>query len=76
MLLAGGAVNGGRIIADWPGLSESNLYQGRDLYPTTDIRSVFKGVLAQHLHLQEKFLDQSVFPDSKTVPVIDGLVTT
>ena len=75
-MLVGGAVNGGRVIADWPGLSSSNLYQGRDLYPTTDIRSVFKGVLVQHLGLQENFLDQSVFPDSKTVPVIDGLVNT
>lgn len=75
-MLVGGAVNGGRVIADWPGLSNSNLYQGRDLYPTTDIRSVFKGVLVQHLGLQENFLGHSVFPDSKTVPVIDGLVNT
>ena len=75
-MLVGGAVNGGRVIADWPGLSNANLYQGRDLHPTTDIRSVFKGVLVQHLQLQENFLDQSVFPDSKSVPVIDGLVNT
>ena len=38
--------------------------------------SVFKGVLVQHLGLQENFLGHSVFPDSKTVPVIDGLVNT
>ena len=73
-LLVGGAVNGGRIVADWPGLSTANLYQGRDLYPTTDIRSVFKGVMAEHMGLQEKFLDQNVFPDAKTVQMIENLV--
>lgn len=75
-MLVGGAVNGGRIVADWPGLSASDLYEGRDLYPTTDIRSVFKGVLAQHLGLQENFLDQSVFPGSKQAPFIENLVNT
>ena len=73
-MLVGGAVNGGRVIADWPGLSNSDLYEGRDLYPTSDIRSVFKGVLIEHLQLQEGFLERNVFPDSKPVPVIDGLV--
>jgi len=75
-MLVGGAVNGGQIIADWPGLSTSNLYEGRDLYPTTDIRSVFKGVMAEHLGLQENFLDQNVFPDQKMVPVMENLVNT
>lgn len=72
-MLVGGAVNGGRIVADWPGLSASNLYQGRDLYPTTDIRSVFKGVLVEHMQLQENFVDRSVFPDAKPVPMIENL---
>jgi uncharacterized protein (DUF1501 family) len=75
-MLLGGAVNGGRVVADWPGLSASNLYEGRDLQPTTDIRGVFKGVLAQHLHLKKGFLDQRVFPGSKSVPIIDGLIKT
>ncbi len=73
-MLLGGAVNGGRVIADWPGLSASNLYEGRDLQPTTDLRGVFKSVLAQHLHLKEGFLDQRVFPGSKSVPIIDDLI--
>ena len=47
--LLGGAVAGGRVIADWPGLSTRALYQGRDLAPTLDLRSVFKGILAEHL---------------------------
>src|SRR3954454_6754822 len=39
-LLAGGAVKGGRIIADWPGLKQAHLYEARDLAPTTDLRAV------------------------------------
>ena len=73
-MLVGGAVNGGRVVADWPGLSASNLYQGRDLYPTTDIRSVFKGVLVEHLQLQPSFVDRSVFPSAKPVPMTESLV--
>jgi len=73
-MLVGGAVNGGRVVADWPGLAPSNLYQGRDLYPTTDIRSVFKGVLGQHLNLQESFLDKHVFPGGKPASMIENLI--
>ena len=48
-LLAGGAVKGGRVVADWPGVTGANLYEGRDLKPTTDLRAVLKGVLRDHL---------------------------
>ncbi|MCP4046426.1 MAG: DUF1501 domain-containing protein, partial [Gammaproteobacteria bacterium] len=75
-MLLGGAVNGGRVIADWPGLAAANLFEGRDLQPTTDLRSVFKGVLAQHLNLKEGFLDQRVFPGSKSAPVMENLILT
>ena len=47
-LLAGGAVKGGRMIADWPGLGDADLYEGRDLRPTTDLRAVIKGLLRDH----------------------------
>ncbi|NNK98030.1 MAG: DUF1501 domain-containing protein, partial [Xanthomonadales bacterium] len=73
-LLTGGAVNGGRVIADWPGLATADLYEGRDLYPTGDIRSLFKGVLVQHLGLDPVFVDRSVFPDSRSVDMLDDLV--
>ena len=73
-LMIGGAVNGGRVIADWPGLATADLYEGRDLYPTGDIRSLFKGVLVQHLGLDQAFVDRSVFPDSRSVDMLDDLV--
>jgi uncharacterized protein (DUF1501 family) len=66
-LLAGGSVSGGRVLADWPGLGARDLYQNRDLRPTTDLRSVFKGVLAERFGLPEATLERSVFPDSGAV---------
>jgi uncharacterized protein (DUF1501 family) len=73
-LLAGGAAKGGRVIADWPGLKASSLYEGRDLAPTTDLRAALKGVLRDHLGLSERVLAQSVFPDSAQVKPMQGLL--
>src|SRR5207302_4226952 len=55
-LLAGGALKGGRVIADWPGLKAASLHDGRDLKPTTDLRAVLKGVLKDHLRVGEAAL--------------------
>jgi len=63
-ILLGGAVNGGRVLADWPGLAKSDLYEGRDLMPTADTRSMFKGILSDHLAVPDAELEASVFPDS------------
>jgi uncharacterized protein (DUF1501 family) len=60
--LLGGAVQGGRVIADWPGLSARALYEGRDLKPTLDLRSVIKTVLRDHLKISPRTLDADVFP--------------
>jgi uncharacterized protein (DUF1501 family) len=73
-LLVGGALKGGRVIADWPGLKSKDLYQDRDLKPTTDLRAVLKGVLRDHLRADEKLLVQTVFPGSETVKPMAGLV--
>ena len=73
-LLAGGAVNGGRVISDWPGLKLASLYEGRDLKPTADLRGVIKGVLRDHLGLGDRVLAEAVFPDSGSVKAMQGLV--
>lgn len=72
-LLAGGRVAGGQVLADWPGLAPRDLYQGRDLAPTLDLRSVFKAVLQEHLALPADAVDRVVFANSRIVP-ISGLV--
>ena len=75
-LLAGGAVKGGRVISDWPGLKPANLYEGRDLAPTTDLRAVIKGVLHDHLGLADRVLAETVFPDSAPLKAMRGLVAS
>jgi uncharacterized protein (DUF1501 family) len=72
--LLGGAVQGGRVLADWPGLSTRSLYQARDLKPTTDLRSVLKGVLSEHLLVSSNALETSVLPNSATARPIKGLL--
>ena len=73
--LAGGALKGGRVIADWPGLKDANLQDGRDLKPTTDLRAVLKGLLKDHLRVNERALAANVFPDSGAVKPMAGLVS-
>lgn len=75
-MLLGGAVNGGKVISDWPGLRDKDLYAGRDLMPTTDLRSVFKGVLAEHLQLDPGFINKNVFPGSADAAPLSGLIRT
>jgi uncharacterized protein (DUF1501 family) len=72
--LVGGAVKGGRVIADWPGLASSNLYQGRDLNPTLDLRSVCKGVLGEHMGVGEAQLEATIFPESRSAKRVEGLI--
>jgi uncharacterized protein (DUF1501 family) len=73
-LLIGGALKGGRVIADWPSLKPADLYQGRDLKPTTDLRAVLKGVLKDHLRADERALAQNIFPGSDGVKPMAGLL--
>lgn len=49
MFFAGGGLpEGPPVIADWPGLSDAALFQGRDLKPTADMGSIITASLAQH----------------------------
>jgi uncharacterized protein (DUF1501 family) len=73
-LLIGGALNGGRVVADWPGIKESDLFEKRDLKATTDLRAVLKGVLQDHLRVEERVLAERVFPGSSDVKPTAGLL--
>ncbi len=73
-LLAGGAVRGGRVLSDWPGLAGPQLLDGRDLRPTADLRALFKGVLAEHWHVSSAALEGQVFVGSGAVKPWSGLV--
>ncbi len=73
-LLAGGAVAGGRVLADWPGLAPKERLDGRDLRPTVELRGLLKGVLGPQLGLTRTQLDGQVFPYSAGVEAVEGLV--
>ncbi|MDB5571117.1 MAG: hypothetical protein JWN93_2300 [Hyphomicrobiales bacterium] len=72
--LAGGALKGGRVLADWPGLNDAQLFERRDLAPTTDLRAVLKGVLEGHLGLSRAALSRIVFPGSDSVRPTPDLI--
>ena len=72
--MVGGALKGGRVIADWPGLKEADLHEERDLKATVDLRAVLKGLLQDHLRVDQRALAASVFPGSDDVKPMAGLV--
>ncbi len=73
-ILAGGAIKGGRMYGDWPTLKSSALFENRDLMPTVDSRSVFKGLLRDQLGWATNDLDTAVFHDSAAAKAMTGLV--
>lgn len=72
-LLLGGAVRGGHVWADWPGLAVKDRFEGRDLRVTTDLRAVWRNILDQHLQLSRAALDISVLPGTAGLPQLDLL---
>jgi uncharacterized protein (DUF1501 family) len=70
----GGAVRGKQLVARWPGLAAQQLWQGRDLAPTTDLRAVFKAALVAHLALPREAIDRNVFPESREIRELPDLI--
>jgi uncharacterized protein (DUF1501 family) len=71
--LAGGAVRGGRVLADWPGLGAGKLFENRDVQPTRDLRAIAKGLLRDHLRLPDAAV-AAAFPASDAVAAEIGLL--
>ncbi|GAV36459.1 hypothetical protein ROTAS13_04146 [Roseomonas sp. TAS13] len=71
--LMGGAVSGGRVLADWPGLAEAQLFEKRDLAPTRDLRAIAKGLLRDHLRLSPEAIARA-FPGSEALAAENGLL--
>ena len=72
-MLLGGTVAGGRILSDWPGLGPSQLYEGRDLKPTTSIDALLAGALAGHFRLDPAQVAPKLFPGGAGKPM-SGLI--
>lgn len=71
-MLLGGAVKGGKIYGDWPGVKAAELYEGRDLFPANDIAAILKGILRDHLGLDRRMLENNIFPNSEHA--FEGLI--
>jgi uncharacterized protein (DUF1501 family) len=73
-MLLGGAVAGGKVIADWPGLKDEDLYEGRDLKPTTDLDVLISSALAQHYGLEPGRVMTMLFPETRGRPLKQQLM--
>ena len=73
-MLVGGAVSGGRVVADWPGLSPANLYEGRDLKPTLGLDALIASALGQHYGTDPASLAKSLFPSTPYAKFGEGLI--
>lgn len=75
-MLLGGAVAGGRVLADWPGLATGQLYEGRDLRPTMALDALIASALASHFRLDFAPTMARLFPNGQKGRPIEGLVRT
>lgn len=71
--VAGGAVRGGRVLTDWPGLARAQRHEGRDLRITTDLRAVIKGVLAEHLRVPSAAIGRTILPGTDGLRAVSVL---
>ena len=75
-MLFGGGVRGGRVLAEWPGLAAANLYEGRDLKPTTSLDGFIAGAAAAHFGIDPVRTTAALFPKAGPVKAVEGLVRT
>jgi uncharacterized protein (DUF1501 family) len=73
-MLLGGAVAGGRVVADWPGLGASALHEGRDLRPTLGLDTLIASAVSQHYRLDMPRTARTLFPDMASARMLDGLI--
>jgi uncharacterized protein (DUF1501 family) len=73
-MLIGGAVKGGRVLSDWPGLRPADLYEGRDLKPTIALEALVAGALAEHFALDPSIVARTLYPSLPVLKRVDGLI--
>ncbi|AHE53486.1 DUF1501 domain-containing protein [Sphingomonas sanxanigenens] len=73
-MLIGGAVKGGRVLADWPGLGQNALLDGRDLRPTTDLDALIAGCSAETFGLDPALVARTLAQTGRAVRPMEGLV--
>jgi uncharacterized protein (DUF1501 family) len=73
-MLVGGAVRGGRIVADWPGLSSADLHEGRDLRPTLALDGLMASACAETFRLDPERTLRTLFPEAARGQSMQGLL--
>ncbi|WP_288935280.1 DUF1501 domain-containing protein [uncultured Sphingomonas sp.] len=73
-MLMGGAVKGGRVLADWPGLAQASLFENRDLKPTTPLDAFIGGAVASHFSVDPSRTMPALFPSSARTAALEGLL--
>src|SRR3569623_202464 len=73
-MLLGGGVKGGRVLADWPGLGQAAVFEGRDLKSTTQLDAFIGGAAAAHFGVDPARAMATLFPESEGTPAVSGLV--
>ena len=73
-MLLGGAVNGGRIVADWPGLTQSALYEGRDLQPTMRLDTLIASAAGACFGVEPARVSRALFPQMAAAKPVEGLL--
>ncbi|MDW6026322.1 DUF1501 domain-containing protein [Mesorhizobium sp. BAC0120] len=73
-IVLGGAVRGGRVLTDWPGLDQRSLYEGRDLKPTLDLDQLIAAVAAESLRLDPELAMRTLFPGRPSSQFFHGLI--
>lgn len=72
-MLLGGALRGGRVLADWPGLGQAALFEGRDLRPTMQLDAFIAGAVAGHFGMEPGRAMRALFPQTRAAAVT-GLI--
>ena len=75
-LLVGGAIKGGRVVADWPGLGADALLDGRDLRPTMRLDDLVSGVVAESFALDPALVAARLFPGGARPAPVSGVIRT
>ncbi|MDX1915704.1 MAG: DUF1501 domain-containing protein [Methylophilus sp.] len=75
-MILGGDVNGGKVIADWPGLAQSNLFENRDLKPTLNLNTLIASTVSACFHIDHALLLKTLFPESSEGKLMSAIIKT
>jgi uncharacterized protein (DUF1501 family) len=67
-MLFGGALQGGRVLADWPGLQQGQLFEGRDLKPTSSVDALMAAAAGECFGIEPQRLARILFPQGNMLP--------